>query len=72
MDSGESNSVHFPTIHLTTSQFMMDFELKLEKPRRREAYISAAVMGLAYFIGKQKQIVFSVFTNGSLQADCYQ
>lgn len=51
---------------------MMDFELKLEKPRRREAYISAAVMGLAYFIGKQKRIVFGVSTNGVLQADCYQ
>ncbi|KIW34850.1 hypothetical protein, variant 2 [Cladophialophora immunda] len=33
-------------------QFMMDFELKLEEPARRSAYISAAVMGVAYFIGK--------------------
>lgn len=29
----------------------MDFELKLDKPRRREAYLSALVMGIAYFIG---------------------
>lgn len=31
---------------------MMDFELKLEKPNVSRAWISAAVMGLAYFIGK--------------------
>lgn len=30
---------------------MMDFELKLEKPRRREAYICAAVMGIGYMLG---------------------
>lgn len=29
----------------------MDFELKIQKPKRREAYISALVMGAAYFIG---------------------
>ncbi|RDL40168.1 uncharacterized protein BP5553_00147 [Venustampulla echinocandica] len=32
-------------------QFMMDFELKLEKPNISRAWISAATMGLAYFIG---------------------
>ncbi|KIW89904.1 uncharacterized protein Z519_09333 [Cladophialophora bantiana CBS 173.52] len=32
-------------------QFMMDFELKLEEPARRSAYVSAAVMGISYFIG---------------------
>ena len=32
-------------------QFMMDFELKLEKPNVSRAWISAATMGLAYFIG---------------------
>jgi len=32
-------------------RFMMDFELKLEKPNVSRAWISAAVMGLAYFIG---------------------
>lgn len=34
------------------SQFMMDFELRLEEPAPREAYISAITMGVAYFIGK--------------------
>ncbi|KIY02234.1 uncharacterized protein Z520_02372 [Fonsecaea multimorphosa CBS 102226] len=32
-------------------QFMMDFELKLEQPARRSAYVSAIVMGISYFIG---------------------
>jgi vacuolar iron transporter family protein len=32
-------------------QFMMDFELKLEKPNVSRAWISAATMGAAYFIG---------------------
>ncbi|KAK4947465.1 Protein ccc1 [Elasticomyces elasticus] len=32
-------------------QFMMDFELRLERPSRHGAYISSAVMGIAYFIG---------------------
>jgi hypothetical protein len=31
---------------------MMDFELKLEKPNVSRAWISAATMGAAYFIGK--------------------
>jgi vacuolar iron transporter family protein len=30
---------------------MMDFELRLECPRARTAWISAAVMGLSYFLG---------------------
>jgi hypothetical protein len=30
---------------------MMDFELKLEKPEWKRAYISAATMGGSYFIG---------------------
>jgi len=30
---------------------MMDFELKLEKPKISRAWISAATMGFAYFIG---------------------
>lgn len=30
---------------------MMDFELKLEKPDVSRAWISAATMGLSYFIG---------------------
>lgn len=29
----------------------MDFELKLEKPAKSAAYVSALVMGLAYFVG---------------------
>jgi VIT1/CCC1 family predicted Fe2+/Mn2+ transporter len=32
-------------------QFMMDFELKLEKPEVSRAWISAVTMGLSYFIG---------------------
>jgi vacuolar iron transporter family protein len=32
-------------------QFIMDLELKQEKPRKRDAYISAVVMSFAYFIG---------------------
>lgn len=54
-------------------QFMMDFELKLEKPGRRQAYISALVMGLAYFIGRCIQAdVFDVMTDHLLQGVCYQ
>ncbi len=33
-------------------RFMMDFELNLEKPNVNRAWISAATMGAAYFIGK--------------------
>lgn len=36
---------------LTTVQFMMDFELKLEKPKTSRAWISALSMGLSYFFG---------------------
>lgn len=32
-------------------RFMMDFELKLEKPNVHRAWISAVTMGLSYFIG---------------------
>ncbi|KAB2570244.1 hypothetical protein BFW01_g5622 [Lasiodiplodia theobromae] len=32
-------------------KFMMDFELKLEKPALNRAWISALVMGLSYFLG---------------------
>ncbi|KAK7987102.1 VIT family-domain-containing protein [Apiospora saccharicola] len=32
-------------------RFMMDFELKLEKPDPNRAWISAVTMGLSYFIG---------------------
>ena len=34
------------------SKFMVDFDLKLEKPKRRVAYISALTMGLAYIMGR--------------------
>lgn len=33
-------------------RFMMDFELKLEKPATNKAWIEGLVMGLAYFLGK--------------------
>jgi predicted membrane protein (TIGR00267 family) len=36
---------------LTLKQFMMDFELKLEKPSASRAWISALSMGFAYFFG---------------------
>ena len=36
---------------LMNLQFMMDFELKLSKPNVSRAWISAATMGIAYFIG---------------------
>ena len=32
-------------------RFMMDFELRLEKPKISRAWISAATMGLSYFLG---------------------
>lgn len=32
-------------------RFMMDFELRLEKPNVNRAWISAATMGLSYFVG---------------------
>ncbi|KAI5460323.1 Ccc1 family [Mariannaea sp. PMI_226] len=32
-------------------RFMMDFDLKLEKPNVHAAWISAATMGLSYFVG---------------------
>jgi len=32
-------------------QFMMDFELKLEKPRTKMVWIEGLVMGVAYFLG---------------------
>ncbi|KAH8909414.1 vacuolar iron transporter [Coniochaeta sp. PMI_546] len=32
-------------------RFMMDFELKLEKPNVSRAWISAATMGMSYFLG---------------------
>ena len=39
-------------------QFMMDFELKLEKPNVNRAWISAATMGISYFIGMVLQALF--------------
>lgn len=35
-------------------QFMMTFELKLEKPNISRAWISAATMGASYFIGESQ------------------
>jgi len=37
--------------NLIKKQFMMNFELRLEKPNISRAWISAGTMGLAYFIG---------------------
>lgn len=39
-------------------QFMMDFELKLEKPNVSRAWISAATMGISYFIGMSSLLLF--------------
>lgn len=36
------------------AQFMMDFELRLEKPNVSRAWISAATMGFSYFIGMSR------------------
>jgi VIT1/CCC1 family predicted Fe2+/Mn2+ transporter len=33
-------------------QFMMDFELKLEKPRLKMAWLEGLVMGISYFLGR--------------------
>lgn len=35
---------------------MMDFELKLEKPKRRGAWIEGLVMGVTYFIGRHLRL----------------
>ena len=35
----------------TIQKFLMDFELKIEKPNVSRAWISAGTMGLSYFIG---------------------
>lgn len=45
-------------------RFMMDFELKLEKPNVRRAWISAATMGAAYFIGKSSSFAFGSWDEG--------
>lgn len=34
-------------------RFMMDFELKIEKPATKTAWIEGIVMGISYFIGKE-------------------
>lgn len=53
-------------------RFMMDFELKLEKPNVSRAWISAATMGLSYFIGGLmpmipyfaiKHVTYALFTS---------
>lgn len=44
------------TVGLLVRQFMMDFELKLEKPKLSRAWISAATMGASYFIGTSQQV----------------
>ena len=38
-------------LKMLTSQFMMDFKLKMEKPDPSKAWISAGVMGASYFLG---------------------
>lgn len=35
---------------------MLDYEIKIEKPELRDAYIAGATMGVSYFIG-----IFSPF-----------
>lgn len=39
----------------------MDFELKLEKPNVSRAWISAATMGISYFIGMSTVLRFFSF-----------
>lgn len=38
---------------------MMHFELKLEKPNVSQAWISAATMGISYFIGAIDSVYLS-------------
>ena len=44
---------------LIVLQFMMDFELRLQKPNVSRAWISAATMGIAYFIGIRSFLLFN-------------
>jgi hypothetical protein len=37
---------------------MMDFELKLEKPKVSRAWVSAVMMGAAYFIGVSRPSLY--------------
>ena len=43
----------------------MDFELKLEEPNVSRAWISAATMGAAYFVGMYGAAVKTVLTPGA-------
>jgi hypothetical protein len=43
-------------------KFMMDFELKLERPKNSSGWISALVMGISYFLGMSSTSPFSRFT----------
>ncbi|KAK3116951.1 Protein ccc1 [Teratosphaeriaceae sp. CCFEE 6253] len=45
-------------------RFMMDFELKLEKPRTKMAWIEGLVMGVSYFLGGLLPMIpYFAFTN---------
>jgi len=46
---------------------MMDFELKLEKPNGSRAWISAATMGAAYFIGMAYHATTSCIPSNTFQ-----
>ncbi|KAF2716929.1 DUF125-domain-containing protein [Polychaeton citri CBS 116435] len=54
---GVSRSASTPVVESLKSnedmwvKFMMDFELQLKKPTKREAYLESVVMGVSYFIG---------------------
>lgn len=37
--------------HTPLLDFMMKFELALEKPDRRRSYIAALTIGISYFVG---------------------
>lgn len=41
---------------------MMDFELKLEKPNVSQAWISAATMGISYFVGMSSLLLVLSFS----------
>jgi hypothetical protein len=51
-----------PLLTIST-QFMMDLELKLERPLRRHAIWSAIVMGLAYMLGGFSLSIFVYRSN---------
>ena len=51
-----SEYLNLVCVSLTSIKFMMNFELKLEKPNVSRAWISAGTMGLSYFLGQCRRV----------------